>query len=133
MDPTRQPPPLVNVGVIDGQHAVLIENIERLEQALDAGEDAGLPQMIRGIAECARQHGPAEERLMAIHDYPLREVHAMEHEKFAARLRTIEKMVAEGHVTAAVGMLRRLRAWLESHVMEWDSKLGEFLNSRGVA
>ncbi len=99
-----------------------------------AGEPtAELSQIVRLIADYAERHGPTEERLMALHDYPLRELHALEHEKFAVRIRAIEQMVSEGHVTAAIEMLRRLRAWLESHVVEWDAKLGDFLNSRGMA
>lgn len=119
---------------IDDQHHVLFQNIARLEQALATGQGGdGLPQIIRELAEYAGQHGPTEERLMEEYGYPLREIHTMEHEQFFVRLREIDRMVAEGHSTAAVQALNRLRAWLERHIMDWDARLGDFLNRRGVA
>jgi hemerythrin-like metal-binding protein len=126
--------PSINVGIIDDQHAVLIEQIERLEQAMAVGKGAAaLPQIIRDLDHCASYHFPTEERFMASCGYPLRDMHAIEHGKFLIRVREIERMMAEEHVSAAVQLLNRLRGWIERHMMEWDAKLGEFLNSRGVA
>jgi hemerythrin-like metal-binding protein len=131
---TRSAPPSINVRVIDDQHAVLIEKIERLEQAMAVGDDAAaLSQLIRDLDDYARYHLPMEERIMKSCAYPLRDMHALEHEKCLRRLLEVERMVTEGHPAAAVEMLSRLRAWLDSHLLEWDAKLGKFLNSRGVA
>jgi hemerythrin len=130
---TRPSTPSINVHVLDDQHAVLIENIERLEQAISNGQGAAdLPQIIREVAEYAAYHCPTEERLMASYDYPLRDLHAMEHRKFFDRLGEIERMVKEGHATAAAQTLSRLRGWLDRHIMDWDARLGEFLNRCGV-
>jgi hemerythrin-like metal-binding protein len=123
----------MNVQVIDDQHAVLIENIARLEQAMAAGQGAAaLPQIIRAVKDYAAYHCPTEERLMESYGYPLRDMHAMEHQKFFTRLGEMERIVAEGHPAAAVQMLSRLRGWIERHMTDWDAKLGVFLNSRGV-
>jgi len=124
----------INVQAIDKQHAVLIESIERLEQALAAGQGAAaLPQIIREVTDYAEYHCPTEERLMALYGYPLRDLHALEHQKFFLRLREIERMIVEGHSSAAVQTLSRLRGWHERHIVDWDAKLGDFLNSCGVA
>jgi hemerythrin-like metal-binding protein len=131
---TRSAPPSVNVRFIDDQHAVLIEKIERLEEAMAAGVGwAALPQIIRDVKESAAHHCPIEEVLMESYGYPLRDMHALEHRKFFIRLEEMERIAAEGHPAAALQMLSRLRAWLGSHQTGWDAKLGEFLNSRGVA
>jgi hemerythrin len=131
--PTCSAPPSINVRVIDDQHAALIESIERLEQALATENSAdALPQIIRDVRQYAASHCPTEERLMESYGYPLRDMHAMEHQKFFIRLDEMERTLAEGHPAAAVQILSRLRAWLESHHTRWDVKLGEFLNSRGV-
>jgi hemerythrin-like metal-binding protein len=131
---TRSAPPSINVRVIDDQHAVLIENLERLEQAMAVGKGAAaLLQLIRDLEDYARYHFPTEERIMESCTYPLRDMHALEHEKGLRRLLEVQRMVTEGHPAAAVEMLSRLRAWLDGHIMEWDAKLGRFLNSRGVA
>jgi len=130
---TRSAPPSVNVRVIDDQHARLIENIERLEQALVAGEGASaLAEVIGRVKEYAARHCPAEETLMESFGDPLRDLHAIEHRKFFIRLDEMERIAAQGHPVAALQMLSRLRAWLESHIQDWDAKLGTFLNSRGV-
>jgi len=97
------------------------------------GQDAaGLQQIIQDLADFAKCHCPTEEQLMESHGYPLREMHIMEHQKFLARLSEIERVAAEGHPAAALQMLSRLRGWLDSHMAEWDAKLGQFLNSHGV-
>ena len=128
MNPTRPSPPSIN-HVIDDQHAGLIASLDRLEQAMADGQDsAALPQIIRDVADHAGYHCPTEERLMASYGYPLHDMHSIEHRNFFFRLREIERMVAEGHSTAAVQMLSRLRGWLERHIVDWDAKLGEFLN-----
>jgi hemerythrin len=128
---TRDSPPAINP-VIDDQHAVLIAHIDRLEQALTAGQDAAiLTPIVREVAEQARYHCPVEERLMESHRYPLRDLHAMEHQKFFERLGEIDRTIAEGHTTAAAQTLNRLRGWLDRHMVEWDAKLADFLNSRG--
>src|SRR5208283_2529745 len=78
----RPAPPAVNVNVIDGQHAVPIENKERLEQAMANGQDTtALSQLIRDFDAYTRHHFPTEERLMESYAYPLRDMHALEHEK----------------------------------------------------
>jgi hemerythrin len=126
-------PRSINVRVIDDQHAALIERIARVEQALAVENSAdALPQIIRDVREYAASHCPTEERLMEAYGYPLHDMHAMEHQKFFMRLDELERIAAEGHPAAAIQMLSRLRAWLESHHLRWDAKLGEFLNSRGV-
>jgi len=132
--PTRSAPPSTNIHIIDDQHAVLIENIERLEQAMAAGKGAAaISQLIRDLEDYAKFHFPTEERIMEAYGYPLHDIHALEHKKGLHRLLEVERMVTEGHPAAAVEMLSRLRAWIDSHIMEWDAKLGKFLNSRGVA
>jgi len=109
-------------------------NVERLEQAMADGKDAAaLPQILEDLKAYAAYHGPVEERLMEAYDYPLRELHAMEHRQFLMRLAELERIVAEGHPAAAVQMLSRLRGWIERHIVDWDAKLGDFLNSRGIA
>lgn len=69
---------------------------------------------------------------MASHDYPLRTQHAVEHRKGLRQLRAMERMVEEGHPAAAMEMLAALREWHQRHVLDWDAKLAEFLNSRGI-
>jgi hemerythrin len=130
---THPSTPSINVHVLDEQHAVLIENVERLEQAIASGQSAdALPQIIREVAEYAAYHFPIEERLMASYNYPLRDLHAMEHRKFFERLGEMERMVKEGHATAAAQTLCRLRGWLDRHIKDWDARLGDFLNRCGV-
>ena len=130
---TRPVPPSINIRVIDDQHAALIENIERLEQAMLAGAAASaLGEVIGRVKECAARHCPAEEALMESYGDPLRHLHAIEHGKFFIRLDEMERIAAQGHPAAALQMLSRLRVWLENHIADWDAKLGRFLNSRGV-
>jgi hypothetical protein len=75
--PEHTPPPSINVQAIDGQHAVLMGNVERLERAMaDGQEAAALPQILEELKAYAAYHGPLEERLMEAYGYPLRDLHA---------------------------------------------------------
>jgi hemerythrin-like metal-binding protein len=125
--------PTVVVLIIDDQHQIFIEIIQRLEKAMSDGKGATvLPEILTQFLESPNFHFPTEERLMQSYNYPRRETHAIEHRKAIQRIRRIAKVVQAGNNAAAIETLHGLHDWLETHIMVWDAKLGAFLNASGV-
>ena len=117
----------VQVLVIDDQHRVFFDIIEKLEQAMRSGRGGPLvPLLFEELRRLADYHFGTEERLMESYGYPLRDMHRLQHEAAWARLRNPPADMT------AVEMLDRLKEWLQEHIAAWDAKLGEYLNDRGV-
>jgi hemerythrin-like metal-binding protein len=123
----------INVIILDDQHEVLFENLRLLEEAMQRGEGAAeVPKILDNLVELKNYHFPTEERLMQTYEYPLRDSHAIEHHAFFEHFRKMSSLVSEGDRTVAIQLVDLLYHWLENHVMNWDARLGEYLNDRGV-
>jgi hemerythrin-like metal-binding protein len=120
-----------NVLVIDDQHEQFFDCIRRLEGAMAAGNGAALVSpLLLELRQYMEMHFKTEERLMKSFDYPLRDMHAIEHRRVRHRLEDLAKH--QGDRGDAVRMLDALHHWLETHIAAWDAKLGVHLNERGV-
>lgn len=118
----------VGIEAIDGQHRHLVELINRLQDALGAGDE--LEQLIESLRELVRyteHHFATEERLMD-------EVGAS-----AERHRTEHRHLLEGLMRFTVSLdsanvsesSHFLQDWLFRHIDEVDRPFGALLRSRG--
>jgi len=124
---------MTNVLVLDDQHELFFEDLERLQRSMRSGHGASVvPELVQRLTSYAAMHCPTEERLMQSYEYPLRDTHAVEHVKFRQGLRAIERAVQDQDVTAAIQLLDRMIRWQHEHIERWDAMLGAFLNERGV-
>lgn len=121
----------MNVLVIDDQHEVFFDCLRRLQEAMATGRGASaVPSLLSELQEFVEMHFGAEERLMQSYKYPLRDMHAVEHQK--ARLR-LKELAEQNYETAdAVNIHLELQHWLETHIRNWDANLGAYLNTKGV-
>ena len=119
-----------NVPAINDQHGIFFDCLRRLEEAMAAGRGASMvPLLVYELSKVLEVHFGSEERLMQSYEYPLRDLHALEHRKAQCRLKDLAR---RNYTTAAASIRDDLRDWLEAHVSEWDTKLGVYLNANGV-
>ncbi|HUI57892.1 MAG TPA: hemerythrin family protein [Bryobacteraceae bacterium] len=124
----------INVLILDNQHQVLFETMRRLKEVMKLGEGAReLPKLLRELARLVSYHFPTEERLMESYGYPLRDMHALEHQTGCKHLRKMNRLIRIGDNSVAVQAMDLLNYWLEHHVGHWDARLGEYLNAHGVS
>lgn len=117
----------VGVPEMDGQHRKLLDLINDLEAALDAGRDPeSLGDIARRMQDYARYHFATEEKRMAYACYPDTEAHRAEHASFIAQAQALDP---SRDIPAASPrlVLEFLRNWLVTHISGTDKTLGAFL------
>ncbi len=130
MPPSDTQPKIMNVLVIDDQHEVFFDCLRRLQEAMTAGRGASMvPSLLSELTEFVEMHFASEERLMQSYEYPLRDMHALEHQKARCRLK---ELAEQNYETAAVSIHDELHDWQEAHIRNWDANLGAYLNAKGV-
>jgi hemerythrin len=129
---TWDPSFAIGVTEIDAQHRSLFERAIRLEAAVQAGE-AGirLEELFTFLADYARSHFAAEERLMRAAGYPGLAAHAQEHSEFRRKLQSlVPHWESEGDSTALLAaLLGFLDYWLTDHVASSDQGIGDHVRS----
>jgi hemerythrin len=123
----------VNIAELDRQHQSFLAIVHELNQALSAGEGAGVTQSIlQRLVEYARTHFAAEEALMTEHKFPALLTHCAEHDRFT---RLVAKFLEDYHAGKAgvpVSLMLFLQTWLKEHTLVSDKAYGSFLNARGA-
>ena len=115
---------------INDQHGIFFDCLRRLEEAMAAGRGASMvPLLVYELSKSLEMHFGSEERLMQSCSYPLRDLHALEHRKAQCHLKGLAR---HHYQTAAISIRNDLRDWLEAHVNDWDTKLGVYLNAKGL-
>ena len=120
----------IGIGLIDGQHKVLFENIgELLKEIREAGKDhkQSYISTVTFLKDYAAKHFAAEEEYQFSINYSGYAGHKALHEKFLAGVLNFEKKMEESGFADAVvkeftGMLL---AWLLYHVADADQLIGK--------
>jgi hemerythrin-like metal-binding protein len=96
---------------------------------MKTGQGASMvPQILNELLQFVEMHFGSEERLMQSYEYPLRDMHALEHLKARRRLKELAQHTYDK--TAAVQTQDELHDWLEAHIKDWDAKLSAYLRAR---
>jgi hemerythrin len=121
--------------VVDAQHETLFFHAARFLRMVERGEvQDGGRELLGFFADYAQVHFRLEEDLMRSTGFPAEAEHALEHERFAARLGELSREVEAGASREALERLGLLlEAWLHDHVGVSDQRLGEHLRSRRPA
>lgn len=120
--------------LMDREHAVLIEYINSLQQALDDASSRQLVgQVLEGLVEYTKTHFFVEEEMMRVYGYPDYINHKKAHDAFKHEIqrRVEEYRKGEGHVTEAVMLF--LKDWLVKHIMKIDTQLAAFLKDKTLS
>ena len=115
---------------IDGQHRELFNRIDRLLAASRerrSREEVG--QTLTFLGDYVVHHFAAEERMMAVADYPEIEAHRAEHARFVQEFGLLyQEFKAEGPTTLFIIRVgNRVTGWLREHIYRTDRTLVQWL------
>ena len=122
----------VHVAVIDDQHLQLFAWINRLWDAYQTEDEAGLKAVLGFLVEYAELHFSAEEALMDRAGYDGADAHKGLHREFKAKVAEFEHRQTAAFHSVIPELLEYLRDWLVHHIAHEDRKLGTFLLSKGM-
>jgi hemerythrin-like metal-binding protein len=121
------------IGEQDTQHKKLIELINQLNDAMQAGHGADvLGKVLSELVNYTVFHFGYEEKLMGQYKYEDTPAHKNEHKKFVDTVGEFKKKFDSGNAVITVEIMNFLRDWLTSHIMKTDKKLGQSLVKLGA-
>ncbi len=117
----------------DNQHKKLIDLINQLNDAMQAGKGAAvMGKVLSELVNYTVFHFSYEEKLMALHKYEDTPAHKLEHSKFVQTAGDFKKKFDSGNAVVSAELMTFLRDWLTGHIMKTDKKLGLALGKLGV-
>lgn len=121
---------VLSIGVpeLDADHQEMFRRMDRLHDAILAGDRSEVSRMIAFLREHAVRHLAAEETMMLAIGYPEREHHLREHEAFLATVRELTRRHDANGPTAVLvhDVERAVTSWIEGHLATHDVALGAF-------
>ena len=125
---------LTGVRVIDEDHKKLVDMLNRLNDAMTArkGKEMLAPLLVE-LVKYTAEHFGREESLMAKHKYADSAAHFAAHKKLIDDVAEFQKKLDAGQAMISVALLKFLRDWLSTHIMQTDKKLGKALVAAGAA
>ncbi len=117
----------------DNQHKKLIELINKLNDAMQAGKGTEvLASVLSELVNYTVFHFGYEEKLMDQNKYTDTAAHKTEHRKFVETVGDFKKKFESGSAVISVEIMNFLRNWLTGHIMKTDKKMGQELAKAGV-
>lgn len=133
---TMNPKYLINVEAVDEQHQTLfglIDKAQRLlkdENILYKYDD--LISILNGLKDYTKMHFESEIKLMENIQYPDLAIHKAAHDSFVEKIRTyeldIDKVSLGTQDTVINDILSYLLDWLQVHILDFDCKVGIYMN-----
>jgi hemerythrin len=123
---------LIGIEEIDEQHKHLVSLTNELyEMFLSCGcSNSNVQAVLEALAEYTIDHFTTEENLMARFEYPQREEHRQDHQKFVLRISEFNEHLKDGTEQLTLDIISFLRVWLLTHIFMVDSKCGEFIRQK---
>lgn len=117
---------------IDGQHRLLLRDLEVARAAVDHGDVEAVKTALASVGDAFVAHFAAEESFMAESSYPDRGKHKGAHDMFLQDLGQL------GRELETFGLAPLVRHWITNRLPEWtrfhiqvnDAPLGRFLATR---
>lgn len=123
----------INVAEIDEQHQKILELVNDLHSAVESCIDKEeLRVKLSALVEFTDFHFSTEDRLMKKHGYPGFKGHHREHRQLIGHLKELAKAVSKGKRPTFYSDYDVSTDWALTHIRDYDSGLGVFLNSKGV-
>jgi len=123
----------VQVAQFDTEHKELVNFINRLHDAMKAGQGKQvIGDVLQGLINYTRNHFAAEEKLMKAHAYPAYENHKKEHNQLTMTVLDFQKGYLDGSVPLSQEVMNFLKDWLSGHIQGVDKQYGPFLNGKGI-
>lgn len=123
----------INVAEIDAQHKKLLDHVNNLHAGVEKQIDReDLRQLVVDLYEYTAFHFASEEKLMKQYRMEQTKKHHKEHKLLLKHLNHICNAISEGKRPAFYSEYDVSNDWFLAHIMGFDKKMGEFLNSKGV-
>ena len=123
----------VGVKAFDEQHRMLVDFINRLNQALIVGDtQTAVADILTGLVKYTITHFAAEEELMTAHGYPDYDRHKKEHDSLTAQVSDYQERFNSGRVKFSLELIQFLRDWLVKHIKGSDKSYREFFSGKGI-
>lgn len=123
----------VNIGVIDSQHQRLVEMINKLHDAMKAGEARGsLRTIVSGLVQYTGSHFQTEERYFEQFGYSDTAAHKKEHAEFVQKVSEFKDGLDTGALTLSIEVMQFLSNWLRGHIKGTDRKYVECFKENGL-
>jgi hemerythrin-like metal-binding protein len=111
--------------IIDAQHKRFVDLTNKVFEAMSSGKGATIVgPTLDALFAHTLEHFEEEQKFMDRYDYPEKEAHKAEHDRFTKRLAYCkEQAKTEDLKLATVRLAALLREWLIDHVLVEDKKL----------
>ena len=123
----------VGVAKLDDQHAIFIGNLNRLHTAMIRGKGKQITgPLLEALIAAAREHITAEEELMASTNYPGLIEHRGEHKTLTAKFEELQAQHGRGDTAVSIELLRFMRDWISTHILEEDLNYAPWMQSHCI-
>lgn len=122
----------INVAEIDEQHKRLLEQVNKLHAGVEAQIDKqDLHLLVEELYEYASFHFAFEEELMKEHGMEIKK-HHKEHKVLLKHLKNVCNAISRGKRPAFYSEYDVSNDWFLAHILDFDKRMGAFLNRKGV-
>lgn len=119
---------------MDEQHAVLMDTLNEIRLALVRGHGREqVSDALNRLIEFTRMHFASEEQLLESHGYPGVSAHRDAHRKLLGQIEETALRTQFNDDLRIKPMLLFLRDWYMTHLEDFDSQYGAWLNARGIS
>lgn len=123
----------VNIKEIDDQHRLLVNMINDLCSAMEAGKEKELLEdLIKRLSSYALVHFGREEHYFDQFKYPDADSHKHEHNHFETKIAEFEQDFKKGRGTVYMDILNYLSNWLVGHIKRSDRKYAPLFIENGI-
>jgi hemerythrin len=111
----------VRIPRIDAQHKRLIDSLNQLHAAMQAGKaQEALAEVLEDLVRYTETHFASEERLMTERGYSGLAGHREQHRGFATQAQELRGKFRAGRLAVGIETLQFLRNWLTNHILNSD-------------
>ena len=123
----------VNVEMIDKQHQMLIQMVNKLNIAmLNGNEKETIGNLINKLITYTAMHFAREEHYFDTLGYPKADIHKIQHDDFEKKVSAFESDFKAGRQSLSQDIMQFLSNWLVEHIKGSDKKYSPFLTAKGV-
>jgi hemerythrin len=124
----------VNVREIDDQHKKLIGLVNKLHDAMRAGQGKKvLEETLQELAAYTVYHFQTEEKYMQQFRYPGYLTHKGEHTAFVKKVTDFQKDFASNRLGLSLDLMNFLKDWVNNHIKETDKQYSAVFNKNGLS
>ncbi|WP_235956986.1 bacteriohemerythrin [Fundidesulfovibrio magnetotacticus] len=122
------------VKIIDEQHRVLVDMINKLYAAMKGGKGKDvMEKLLDGLAEYTVKHFGTEEQYFDQFRYPETGAHKKLHEDLKAKVVDFIGKYKSGQAAISMDLMEFLKEWLETHIVKTDKRYARFFLDNGLA